>query len=76
MNKKPIKIKHNQKSKRGLFSLLVKIGLGILLMVFAFSCARIPGLKDEVSGPVIKVPFVRVLIDDSQSKISVGIEVT
>lgn len=74
MNKKPIKIKHNQKSKRGLFSLLVKIGLGILLMVFAFSCARIPGLKDEVSGPVIKVPFVRVLIDDSQSKISVGSE--
>ena len=72
MNKKPIRIKHNQKSKRSLFKLIVKIGLGILLMVFAFSCARIPGLKEEASGPVIKVPFVRVLIDDSQSKISVG----
>ncbi len=72
MNKRPIKIMHNQMSKRSLFKLIVKIGIGILLMVFAFSCARIPGLKEEVSGPVIKVPFVRVLIDDSQSKINIG----
>ncbi len=48
-----------------------RIGTGIVLLIFAFSCARVPVLKDEVVGTVIKVPFVRVLVADGESKTTI-----
>lgn len=45
-----------------------RFGTGLLLVALVFSCAAVPGLKEEASGTFIRIPFVRVLIDDSGSE--------
>jgi len=50
---------------RRLIKYSARFGTGLLLVVLVFSCATVPGLKEEASGTFIKIPFVRVLIDDS-----------
>ncbi|MDF1544712.1 MAG: SpoIID/LytB domain-containing protein [bacterium] len=52
-----------------LIRLSARLGTGLMLMALVFSCARVPGLRDEAKGSFIRVPFVRVLLDeDSSSK--------
>ncbi|UCG61398.1 MAG: SpoIID/LytB domain-containing protein [Candidatus Zixiibacteriota bacterium] len=51
-----------------------RLGTAVCLMVLVWSCATVPGLKDEATGNVIRVPFVRVLIEDSQAETLIGAE--
>lgn len=49
-----------------------RIGTGLALLVLVFSCATVPGLREESSGTFIRVPFVRVLLDENSEKITAG----
>jgi hypothetical protein len=42
-----------------------RIGTGLLLMALVFSCATVPGLREESAGTFIRIPFVRVLLDEN-----------
>ena len=46
---------------------MARFGTGIMLMVLVFSCATVPGLQDEAKGSFIRVPFVRVLLDENST---------
>lgn len=50
----------------------VRIGAAFLVLVLAFSCATVPFLKDETSSSFMRIPFVRVLLDESQTQITVS----
>ena len=41
-------------------------------MALVWSCARIPGLQEEKNGEYIRLPFVRVLLEDNNSEITVS----
>ncbi len=43
-------------------------------MALVWSCARIPGLQEEKNGEYIRIPFVRVLLEDNKSEIKVAAE--
>ncbi|HOP06234.1 MAG TPA: SpoIID/LytB domain-containing protein [candidate division Zixibacteria bacterium] len=49
-----------------------RLGTGLLLIVLVFSCATVPGLRDETGGTYIRVPFVRVLLEDSQPNATIS----
>ena len=44
-----------------------RIGTGICLMILIWSCGRVPILKEEATGSFIKIPFVRVLLEENKS---------
>jgi stage II sporulation protein D len=48
-----------------------RVGVGLMVLVLFFSCARVPGLKEEVTESFIRVPFVRVLLDDTKSEVTI-----
>jgi stage II sporulation protein D len=50
----------------------LKIFFGVLLFVFVWGCANVPGLREETTGTYIRVPFVRVLLKDSEPKVSLS----
>ena len=52
--------------------LFARIGTGICLMVLGWSCASVPGLQEEQVGTVIRIPFVRVLLDESNREIKLS----
>ena len=45
-----------------------RLGTALLLMALVWSCATVPGLKEETTKTFIRIPFVRVLLDDSRSE--------
>ncbi len=45
-----------------------RFGTALLLMVLVWSCATIPGLKEEANGNFIRIPFVRVLLEENLSE--------
>ncbi len=49
--------------------LSVRIGIGLGVLVVAWGCASIPGLREESSSTYIRVPFVRVLVAENSDKI-------
>ncbi len=49
--------------------LVARIGTALCLMALVWSCATVPGLKEERSGSFIRVPFVRVLLKDNTSEV-------
>lgn len=49
-----------------------RIGTAFLVLVLAFSCATVPFLKEETSSSFMRIPFVRVLLDESQTQITIG----
>lgn len=49
-----------------------RIGTAFLVLALAFSCATVPFLKDETSSSFMRIPFVRVLLDESQTQITVS----
>jgi len=55
-----------------LISLCARLGTGLLLLVLVYSCATVPGLREETSGSFIRVPFVRVLLDEGHDSLSLG----
>jgi stage II sporulation protein D len=48
--------------------LAARIGTGLCLMVIVWSCARVPTLKEETAGTFIRVPFVRVLLQENSDQ--------
>lgn len=50
---------------------VIRIGMGLCLMALVWSCARVPGLREETSSTFIRVPFVRVLLDDSSDRFKI-----
>lgn len=44
----------------------------LCLMILVWSCATVPGLKEESTGTIMRIPFVRVLLDESKSQVSVS----
>jgi len=53
--------------KKNIMRVIARFAISLLLMILVFSCASVPVLKDESSGTFIKIPFVRVLINDNIS---------
>jgi len=57
-------------------SLVMKIiargGTALCLMALVWSCGTVPGLKDEEPGSFIRVPFVRVLLQENTSEVTVS----
>jgi stage II sporulation protein D len=52
--------------------LFLRLFTGLLLLILIWSCATVPGLQEESVGSVIRIPFVRVLIDESSDNIVVS----
>ncbi len=42
------------------------------MMILVWSCATVPGLKEESGGSFIRVPFVRVLLQENLDEATVG----
>ncbi|MBN1212864.1 MAG: SpoIID/LytB domain-containing protein [candidate division Zixibacteria bacterium] len=51
-----------------------RIIVGLLLLVLAWSCATVPGLREETVTTFIKVPFVRVLLEENREEVTLGAE--
>lgn len=47
---------------------LARFGTGLLLIILVFSCATIPGLKEEANTSFIRIPFVRVLLYENSDR--------
>ncbi len=49
--------------------LFVRIAAGLLLLVLIWSCANVPGLHEERITSYIRVPFVRVLLQENSDSL-------
>jgi stage II sporulation protein D len=49
-----------------------RLGTAVCLMILVWSCATVPGLKDETTGEIIKIPFVRVLLSDNRAAATIS----
>lgn len=49
----------------------LRVLTGLILVVVFWSCSNIPGVRDESVTPVIRVPFVRVLLVDNLDNVAV-----
>ncbi|MBK7141767.1 MAG: SpoIID/LytB domain-containing protein [bacterium] len=47
----------------------VRATFGLILIIVFWSCAGIPGVKDESVTPIIRVPFVRVLLVENEPSV-------
>jgi stage II sporulation protein D len=47
---------------------------GLAVMVLVWSCATVPGLREETTGTLIRIPFVRVLLDENLASVTVDAE--
>ncbi|RKX27189.1 MAG: hypothetical protein DRP45_01680 [Candidatus Zixiibacteriota bacterium] len=67
-------MKRDQKqiSLRNLNRLFLRIGVGFILLVLLWSCGTIPGLQEESVTSFIRVPFVRVLLEEGGDKLKVS----
>lgn len=43
---------------------LMRLGVGLTILILFFSCGNIPGLREERTTSFIRVPFVRVLLEE------------
>ncbi|UCC44640.1 MAG: SpoIID/LytB domain-containing protein [Candidatus Zixiibacteriota bacterium] len=50
----------------------VRFTVGIVILVLVWSCASIPGLREESAGTYIRVPFVRVLVGEDADRVTVS----
>jgi len=53
---------------------VARLGTGFMLIVLVLSCATVPGLREETGGSYIRVPFVRVLIDEGKTDVEIASE--
>jgi stage II sporulation protein D len=51
-------------SIRRMSRLFLRISCGFVLLILLWSCGTVPGLQEESVGTFIRVPFVRVLLDE------------
>ena len=52
-----------------LLSYTMRLTIGMMTLVLFWSCTSVPGVNDESATPVIRVPFVRVLLSDNQEQV-------
>jgi len=55
-----------------MIKILARVGTALLLIVLVYSCATVPGLREESSTSFIRVPFVRVLLEDAHDSVTVS----
>ncbi|MBU8933941.1 MAG: SpoIID/LytB domain-containing protein [candidate division Zixibacteria bacterium] len=53
---------------RWFVKIAARLGTGLCIMLLVWSCATVPGLKDEEPGSFIRVPFVRVLLGENEEE--------
>jgi len=51
-----------------------RFGTGLLVVALVFSCAAVPGLREEKSTTFIRVPFVRVLLNEDRDSVTISAE--
>ncbi len=49
-----------------------RIGTGLCLVALVWSCATVPGLKEEKPGSCIRIPFVRVLLEGNADRVTLS----
>jgi len=49
----------------------VRLMIGMVTLVLFWSCTSVPGVNDESATPVIRVPFVRVLLSDNLERATI-----
>jgi len=54
--------------------LFLRMSGGLLLLILLWSCGRVPGLQEETIDTVIRVPFVRVLLEERSDSLLAGSE--
>lgn len=52
--------------------MMARLGTALLILVLVFSCATVPILREETSSNLMRVPFVRVLLDESRNQVTIG----
>ena len=52
--------------------LLTRVVVCLILIVLFWSCASVPGVKEEAVSNLVKVPFVRVLLEDQRDNIEIS----
>ncbi len=52
--------------------LLARITAGLSVMVLVWSCGSVTSLNNESGGGYLRIPFVRVLLDDTNSSVAIG----
>ncbi|MBD3401283.1 SpoIID/LytB domain-containing protein [candidate division GN15 bacterium] len=55
----------HSRTRRGIIPIALRLMAGLFLVVLIWSCASVPGLKDEAVINHIRVPFVRVLLEEN-----------
>lgn len=62
----------NQICLKRMSKLFLRLSTGLILLILVWSCATVPGLQEESVGNVIRIPFVRVLLDESSKDVIVS----
>jgi stage II sporulation protein D len=57
---------------RALTRLCLRLATGLGVLVLVWSCASVPGLREESTSSYIRVPFVRVLLQESGDNARLG----
>lgn len=52
--------------------LFLRISCGLFLLILFWSCGNVPGLQEESISSIIRVPFVRVLLDEKADSLQCG----
>lgn len=59
-------------SIRRMSRLFVRISTGLILLIVLWSCATVPGLQEEDLSGFIRIPFVRVLLEETANDVIVS----
>jgi stage II sporulation protein D len=59
-------------SLRRMVRLFLRISCGLILLILIWSCGNVPGLQEESITSIIRVPFVRVLLEESADSLQCG----
>lgn len=51
--------------------IFARLGTGLLVMGLFWSCVKVPGLVEEAPGSFIRVPFVRVLLEENNNSVTI-----
>ena len=62
--------KQHPRTQRRWLPFVVRILCGLFLVVLVWSCASVPGLKEESVINYIRVPFVRVLLEENANDLT------
>jgi stage II sporulation protein D len=49
----------------------LRFGVGLFVLALVWSCAGVPALHDEAMTPLIRIPFIRVLLVESKTEVAV-----